>query len=140
MNRKRRAGIAGLALTALISSSALGLAGCGTASDAAITSGATSAGSSVASTAASTAAQQTSTASQSYWNTCPKGLVNDPYPGRCGRYVDTDDDGICDLSQSDPNDTSAASAVAVDDGSGSSQTDDCPLGPCAVCGICAGLS
>jgi hypothetical protein len=29
---------------------------------------------------------------------CPKGLVNDPYPGRCRRYVDRDDDGICDKS------------------------------------------
>lgn len=30
---------------------------------------------------------------------CPYGLVNDPYPGRCRRYVDTDGDGICDLSR-----------------------------------------
>jgi hypothetical protein len=29
---------------------------------------------------------------------CPHGLVNDPYPGRCRRYVDSDGDGICDLS------------------------------------------
>ncbi len=29
---------------------------------------------------------------------CPKGLVNDPYPGRCRHYVDRDGDGICDLS------------------------------------------
>jgi len=29
---------------------------------------------------------------------CPNGLVNDPYPGRCRRYVDRDGDGICDLS------------------------------------------
>ncbi|MCJ7552111.1 MAG: DUF4405 domain-containing protein [Anaerolineae bacterium] len=29
---------------------------------------------------------------------CPRGLVNDLYPGRCRRYVDRDGDGICDLS------------------------------------------
>ena len=36
------------------------------------------------------------------WNNCPKGLTNDPYPGACRRYVDTNSDGICDLSQSKP--------------------------------------
>jgi hypothetical protein len=30
---------------------------------------------------------------------CPKGLVNDPYPGQCGLYTDKNKDGICDLSQ-----------------------------------------
>jgi hypothetical protein len=30
---------------------------------------------------------------------CPKGLVNDPFPGRCRRYTDLDGDGICDYSQ-----------------------------------------
>jgi len=30
---------------------------------------------------------------------CPYGLINDPYPGECRRYVDLDGDGICDLSQ-----------------------------------------
>jgi hypothetical protein len=30
--------------------------------------------------------------------TCPRGLTNDPYPGRCRLYVDRDDDGICDRS------------------------------------------
>lgn len=29
---------------------------------------------------------------------CPHGLTNDPYPGRCRFYVDTDGDGICDYS------------------------------------------
>jgi hypothetical protein len=29
---------------------------------------------------------------------CPFGLVNDPFPGQCGRYIDRDRDGICDLS------------------------------------------
>lgn len=31
--------------------------------------------------------------------TCPYGLINDPYPGSCGRYVDTNNDQLCDLSQ-----------------------------------------
>jgi hypothetical protein len=29
---------------------------------------------------------------------CPRGLVNDPYPGKCRRYVDRNGDGICDYS------------------------------------------
>ncbi len=31
---------------------------------------------------------------------CPYGMVNDPYPGRCRRYVDRDGSGYCDLSES----------------------------------------
>ncbi len=30
---------------------------------------------------------------------CPYGLVNDPFPGQCSRYIDVNGDGICDLSQ-----------------------------------------
>lgn len=30
---------------------------------------------------------------------CPFGLVNDPYPGRCRRYVDRNGNGLCDLSE-----------------------------------------
>lgn len=33
------------------------------------------------------------------WDDCPYGLVNDPYPGSCRRYVDTNHDGYCDHSQ-----------------------------------------
>jgi hypothetical protein len=29
---------------------------------------------------------------------CPRGVVNDPYPGQCRRYTDSDGDGICDYS------------------------------------------
>jgi hypothetical protein len=29
---------------------------------------------------------------------CPFGLVDDPYPGRCRRYRDSNGDGICDYS------------------------------------------
>ncbi len=30
---------------------------------------------------------------------CPLGLINDPYPGECRRYVDANYNGICDLSE-----------------------------------------
>ena len=36
------------------------------------------------------------------WDNCPYGEVDDPYPGKCNRYVDTDHDQICDLSQPTP--------------------------------------
>jgi hypothetical protein len=29
---------------------------------------------------------------------CPRGLINDPYPGRCRHYTDHDGDGFCDYS------------------------------------------
>ena len=38
------------------------------------------------------------------WDTCPFGLEDDLYPGECKRYIDTDGDGICDLSQPAPED------------------------------------
>jgi len=38
------------------------------------------------------------------WDDCPFGLIDDPYPGECNRYIDTDQDGICDRSQSAPED------------------------------------
>lgn len=38
------------------------------------------------------------------WDDCPKGLVDDPYPGECSKYIDTDGDGICDHSQPAPED------------------------------------
>lgn len=34
------------------------------------------------------------------WNDCPYGLLNDPYPGQCPRYLDTNQDNICDHSES----------------------------------------
>lgn len=36
------------------------------------------------------------------WENCPFGEINEPYPGTCGRYIDSDNDGICDLSQPAP--------------------------------------
>jgi hypothetical protein len=30
---------------------------------------------------------------------CPFGLLNDPYPGRCKHYVDSNGNGFCDRSE-----------------------------------------
>ena len=38
----------------------------------------------------------------SAWDNCPFGLKDDPYPGTCGRYVDENNDKLCDYSQSEP--------------------------------------
>jgi len=47
---------------------------------------------------ASSTATQVSSASQGGTVACPRGLVNDPYPGKCHHYVDTTGDGFCDYS------------------------------------------
>lgn len=38
------------------------------------------------------------------WDDCPHGKTEDSceYPGECGRYVDTDNDAVCDHSQESP--------------------------------------
>ncbi|WP_423792148.1 hypothetical protein ACPB8Q_05325 [Methanocaldococcus indicus] len=36
------------------------------------------------------------------WNDCPFGRVNCTYPGECGRYIDTNNNGICDHSEPAP--------------------------------------
>ncbi len=41
------------------------------------------------------------------WDSCPYGEENCEYPGDCGRYIDTNSDGICDRSQPDPSITTA---------------------------------
>jgi hypothetical protein len=61
---------------------------------------------------------------------CPYGMVNCSYPGQCGRYIDADGDGLCDLSQttttadSDPSSSDAASSTgqAGSDPSNSNQS------------------
>lgn len=91
------------------------------------------------------------------WDNCPKGLVNDPYPGACRRYVDTNGDGICDLSQSKPAESTTTTVAAATTTTrppessttttlavatttaGEPPTGDCPLGPCAGCGACLSL-
>jgi hypothetical protein len=35
------------------------------------------------------------------WDDCPFGFEDEPYPGTCWRYVDINNDGICDHSQSE---------------------------------------
>lgn len=52
---------------------------------------------------------------------CPYGLVNDPYPGQCPRYIDVNGDGVCDLSQTTPTQTSTTSD---NDGSTDTSTSD----------------
>jgi hypothetical protein len=36
------------------------------------------------------------------WDDCPFGYEDEPFPGSCWRYVDKNNDGICDHSQSNP--------------------------------------
>lgn len=47
------------------------------------------------------------------WDDCPFGLVNDTYPGDCGRYVDTNIDGLCDRSQTRPTTTMPSAASST---------------------------
>ncbi|AEE15429.1 hypothetical protein Thena_1823 [Thermodesulfobium narugense DSM 14796] len=44
--------------------------------------------------------------SSEVWGQCPKGLQYDPYPGKCSRYIDTNNDGYCDYSEPPPKSTS----------------------------------
>ena len=48
---------------------------------------------------------------------CPYGLVNDPYPGQCSRYIDVTGDGICDLSQTATASTSTDTTTSTTDSS-----------------------
>jgi len=66
--------------------------------------------------------------------TCPLGILNDPYPGQCYLYVDRDGDGICDLSQNqqtppaaEQNDVSAPAEPSAQPTAGAILT-VCPLG------------
>ncbi|MDZ7859110.1 MAG: DUF4405 domain-containing protein [Candidatus Krumholzibacteriota bacterium] len=45
------------------------------------------------------------------WNNCPFGRKNEPFPGTCCKYIDTDNDSICDLSQIPPEDRITANDV-----------------------------
>jgi len=47
---------------------------------------------------ASQADSRLTAAQQEGWVACPFGLVDDPYPGRCRRHVDSNGDGLCDYS------------------------------------------
>lgn len=56
-----------------------------------------------------------STMSSSCATTCPYGMVNDPFPGQCSRYMDISGDGICDFSQATPVTTTDASTTTTND-------------------------
>jgi hypothetical protein len=47
---------------------------------------------------ASLSSNQQTAAAQASGVACPFGLVNDPYPGRCRHYRDSNGDGYCDYS------------------------------------------
>jgi hypothetical protein len=36
---------------------------------------------------------------QEFVPSCPRGLIDDQYPGSCGIYADSDSNHICDLSE-----------------------------------------
>ncbi len=99
------------------------------------------------------------------WDNCPRGVTNCAYPGLCGRYVDTNGDDICDLSQPKPaasttttlpvtttetvtTSTTGTTKITAATGdltttiaaSGEPPTGDCPLGPCIGCRACVGIS
>jgi hypothetical protein len=39
------------------------------------------------------------------WLDCPYGRINDPYPGQCDLYTDTNNNQICDHSEAPPKET-----------------------------------
>lgn len=58
------------------------------------------------------------------WDDCPKGVTSDcVYPGDCSRYVDTNGDGICDHSQSDPSATTTTAAPTTTETSAATTVD-----------------
>jgi hypothetical protein len=66
------------------------------------------------------------------WNDCPYEIVDDPAPGACAAYVDTDNDGYCDHGQLPPGqragtavvDASSSAAEAGVDGAAAVPTAD----------------
>lgn len=56
------------------------------------------------------------------WNDCPYGLLNDPFPGQCPRYTDTNQNNICDHSESPSsttlNNSSTTQQTSVNDSNG----------------------
>lgn len=46
------------------------------------------------------------------WDDCPYNETDCPSPGTCGKYIDTDNDKICDRSQSAPEDRDEETAGA----------------------------
>jgi hypothetical protein len=56
---------------------------------------------------------QIAEAASGIWNSCPRGLTNCAYPGRCRLYIDTNSDRICDRSQSAPLTAASTPTTAV---------------------------
>lgn len=68
------------------------------------------------------------------WEDCPLGVTDCPYPGECSRYIDTNNDGICDHSQSAPTtgtettqDTSTENSGTVNEVDQSNETNSTAL-------------
>jgi hypothetical protein len=64
------------------------------------------------------------TMSGSCATSCPYGMINDPYPGQCPRYIDINGDGICDLSQATAAVTTTDTSTSPDDTSTTTTTTD----------------
>ena len=47
------------------------------------------------------------------WDDCPRGLIDDPAPGECRLYTDTDGNQICDHSESAPSTTKTTTEKSV---------------------------
>jgi hypothetical protein len=61
-------------------------------------------------------------AASSIWNSCPKNRINCAYPGDCHSYIDTNNDSVCDRSQSAPQAVTTARAAATSSQAGSQTT------------------
>ena len=64
------------------------------------------------------------TSTVSAWDDCPFGYENEPYPGKCGRYIDTNNDGICDHSQSKPSTGGTTETIELEGDTQSSSPSD----------------
>jgi len=53
-------------------------------------------------------------AASGIWNSCPRGRTNCAYPGACHSNIDTNNDAICDRSQSAPQSSTTTDSVQVD--------------------------
>ncbi len=58
---------------------------------------------------------------------CPYGEIDCAYPGECGRYIDTDDDGICDKSQPAPEDRDGGVLVVEVESDSDTQIGETPV-------------
>jgi hypothetical protein len=51
-------------------------------------------------------------AASGIWNSCERGRINCVYPGDCHSYTDSNNDAICDRSQSNPKLTSSSTTLS----------------------------